>query len=97
MLPANHDFVKVATMTTTTTTFTDTSDSVNGYGRAILRGEPPVVGSNRGKIRPEHLRWMRPTSKETPMEEMRSRLKEDGYLFVKHLLPREDVLKVRAE
>lgn len=82
---------------TTTATLTETSNGVNGYGKTSLRGEPPVVGSNQGKIKHEHIRWMRPTSKETPMEEMRSRLKQDGYLFVKHLLPREDVLKVRAE
>ena len=82
---------------TTTATLTETAPGVHGYGKASLRGEPPVVGSNQGKIKPEHIRWMRPTSKDTPMEEMRSRLKEDGYLFVKHLLPREDVLKVRAE
>lgn len=31
------------------------------------------------------------------MPEMRKRLEEDGYVFVKGLLPREDVLNVRRE
>ena len=59
--------------------------------------EPPIVGSNQGKIQRQYIRWLRPTPKDTPMSEMRSRLKEDGYLLVKQLLPREDVLKVRKE
>lgn len=59
--------------------------------------KPPVVGSNQGRIGNEHIRWLRPTTTDTPLEEMRDRLEQDGYLFVKNLLPREDVLKVRAE
>ena len=59
--------------------------------------EPPVVGSNQGKIKRQHIGWIRPTPKDTPMPEMRKRLKEDGYLLVKGLIPREDVLKVREE
>ncbi|KAJ6447022.1 phytanoyl-CoA dioxygenase [Purpureocillium lavendulum] len=59
---------------------------------------PPVaVGSNQGKIAPQHLGWMRPTSTDTPLEEMRRRLREDGYLFVKNLIPRKDVLRVRKD
>lgn len=58
---------------------------------------PIPVGSNEGKVALENLDWLRPTSKGTPISEMRKRLKEDGYLFVKSLIPREDVLKVRSE
>lgn len=60
--------------------------------------EPPIpVGSNEGKVALENLGWLRPTSKGIPISEMRKRLKEDGYLFVKSLIPREDVLRVRSE
>ena len=59
--------------------------------------EPPIVGSNQGKIKRQYIRWLRPTRKDTPMPEMRKRLEEDGYVFVKGLLPKEDVLNVRRE
>jgi phytanoyl-CoA hydroxylase len=61
------------------------------------QGELPIVGSNQGKIKRQYIRWLRPTAKDTPMAEMRERLQLDGYLLVKNLLPREDVLKVRKE
>lgn len=60
-------------------------------------GLPVPVGSNKGKVAQENLAWLRPTYKDTPIAEMRDRLKEDGYLFLKNLIPREDVLKVRSE
>jgi phytanoyl-CoA hydroxylase len=59
--------------------------------------EPPVVGSNEGKIPHQYIRWLQPTPRDTPMSEMRARLERDGYLFVKGLLPRQDVLDVRRE
>jgi phytanoyl-CoA hydroxylase len=31
----------------------------------------------------------------TPLEEMRRRFEEDGYIFVKNVMPREDVLDMR--
>ncbi len=55
------------------------------------------VGSNEGKVATQHLGWMRPTAKDTPLEEMRRRLREDGYLLLKHLIPRQDVLDVRKQ
>ena len=57
----------------------------------------PVVGSNQGKVDPQYIKWLRPTPRDTPLDEMRKRLADDGYLFVKGLLPREDVLNVRRE
>ncbi|KAL3965311.1 hypothetical protein ACCO45_002315 [Purpureocillium lilacinum] len=59
---------------------------------------PPIaVGSNQGKIASQNLGWMRPTTTDTPLEEMRERLRQDGYLFVKNLIPRKDVLRVRKD
>lgn len=63
--------------------------------------EPPstrkisMIRSNTGTIKEEHIGRLRPTSKDTPLPEMKKRFKEDGYLFVKNLIPRADVLKVR--
>ena len=56
----------------------------------------PLVGSFEGKIERQHVKLMRPTPKDTPMPEMRKRLQEDGYLLVKNLLPREEVINVRS-
>ena len=60
-------------------------------------GPPVPVGSNQGKIASDQLGWLRPTPKDTPLEGMRQRLHDDGYLFVKNLIPRKDVLGVRRE
>ncbi|KAI7081884.1 hypothetical protein KC356_g8800 [Hortaea werneckii] len=38
---------------------------------------------------------MKETSIETPMEEMRRRFEQDGYLFVRNVMPRQDVFDVR--
>ncbi|KAJ9639121.1 hypothetical protein H2204_004029 [Knufia peltigerae] len=48
-----------------------------------------------GSIPQSRLGWLRPTPADTPIEEIRRRLEEDEYVFVKGLLPREDVLETR--
>lgn len=53
------------------------------------------IGANQGVIKKEHIKQLRPTPKDTPISEVRKRLKEDGYVFMKGLIPREDVLNVR--
>ncbi|KAL8825056.1 MAG: hypothetical protein Q9191_004643 [Dirinaria sp. TL-2023a] len=56
----------------------------------------PSLRSNRGKyVEPSSTGWMRPTSRDTPVEEMRRRYKEDGYVWIKNLMPREDVYDMR--
>ncbi|KAJ9601930.1 hypothetical protein H2200_013600 [Cladophialophora chaetospira] len=40
---------------------------------------------------------LRPTALETPIDEARRRYAEDGYLYIKGLLPKIDVLKAREE
>ncbi len=54
-----------------------------------------AIRSNTGTIKEEQIGRLRPTSKDTPVSEMKKRFEEDGYLFVKNLIPRADVLKVR--
>ncbi len=52
---------------------------------------------NDGPLTPSQIDELRPTTLDTPIEEARSRYALDGYLFVKGLLPRKDVLKAREE
>lgn len=56
---------------------------------------PAVKGIKGASLRSDQLDRLRPTPKDTPIEEMRRRLDTDGYLFVKNLIPRADVYKVR--
>lgn len=50
---------------------------------------------NDGPLVPEATGSLRPTTLDTPIEEVRRRYREDGYVFLKGLLPREDVLEAR--
>jgi len=52
---------------------------------------------NDGLLSPDKVAPLKPTTLDTPMEEIRRRYKDDGYVFLKGLLPREDVLKARRE
>ncbi|KIW98103.1 uncharacterized protein Z519_01687 [Cladophialophora bantiana CBS 173.52] len=56
---------------------------------------PPNVRAIQDSIPQSMLGWLCETSSETPIEEIRRRLFEDEYVFVKGLLPRDDVLKTR--
>lgn len=52
---------------------------------------------NDGLLRPEQVGALRESFPELPVEELRRRYEQDGYVFLKGLLPREDVLKARRE
>ncbi|KAL5363942.1 hypothetical protein BJX96DRAFT_178526 [Aspergillus floccosus] len=56
---------------------------------------PNGLGQNGGCVDLDHLDRLRPSPSSLPLDEMRRRLQEDGYLFVKGLIPREDVLDAR--
>lgn len=59
-------------------------------------GQLPKLRSNYGgDLAPESVGWLRETPIDTPLEEMRKRFNEDGYVFVKNVMPREDVLDMR--
>ena len=60
-----------------------------------FQGEKLFV--NDGLLRPDQVGALTPSDPNLPLEELRRRYKEDGYLFLKGLLPREDVLKAREE
>ncbi|KAM0715250.1 hypothetical protein Q7P37_008748 [Cladosporium fusiforme] len=62
----------------------------------ILAGLPSCMAFNNGdRLDYNKVGLMQPTPKDAPLEEMRRKLKETGYVFVKNLIPREDVLRVR--
>ncbi|BCR86876.1 uncharacterized protein ACHE_30863S [Aspergillus chevalieri] len=50
---------------------------------------------NDGPLTSENAALLRPSDPNMPIEELRRRYEQDGYLFVKGLLPREDVLEMR--
>lgn len=60
-----------------------------------LTGEKIFV--NDGALTPQQISDLKPTTLDTPLEEARRRYKVDGYLFVKGLIPRAEVLKAREE
>ncbi|KIW10727.1 hypothetical protein PV08_10026 [Exophiala spinifera] len=66
-----------------------------------LPGAEQVLGENLfvndGPLGPDEWAVLTPTTPDTPIEEVRRRYTEDGYVFLKGLLPRADVLKAREE
>jgi phytanoyl-CoA hydroxylase len=50
---------------------------------------------NDGCLRPEQVGYLRASSPKDSLEELRQRYRDDGYLFLKGLLPRADVIKAR--
>ena len=58
----------------------------------------PTLRSNQGNhVDPASTGWMQSVTTDTPKEEMRTRYNRDGYLWVKNLIPREDVLDMREQ
>lgn len=55
----------------------------------------PTLCVNDGPLDPARVAQLTPTTLDTPLDEIRRRYNEDGYVFLKGLLPRADVLKAR--
>lgn len=60
-----------------------------------LNGEKLYV--NDGLLSPEQVGALKQSTPDMPMEELQHRYNEDGYVFLKGLLPRQDVLRAREE
>lgn len=60
-----------------------------------FQGEKLFV--NDGLLRPDQVGQLKASSPGLPIEELLRRYDEDGYLFLKGLLPRADVLEAREE
>ena len=52
---------------------------------------------NDGNLLPDEVGQLRASDPSLTLDELRNRYNEDGYLFLKGLIPREDVLKAREE
>lgn len=52
---------------------------------------------NDGLLPDDQILQLKPTTLDTPLDEVRRRYQEDGYVFLKGLIPREDVLRAREE
>ncbi|MDI1489164.1 MAG: hypothetical protein OHK93_008442 [Ramalina farinacea] len=75
-------------MSTTTTT----TEIIHGQHQKRL-----TVKGIKGDIDDQHIGRLRPTPKDAPLSELKQQLDEDGYLFIKNLIPRDDVLHVRQK
>ena len=60
-------------------------------------GTPLELHSSGGIIEPQFLGKLKPTSMDTPIEEIRRRYEQDGYVWLKRLLPPADVWNTRRE
>ena len=57
----------------------------------------PLQRTNYGShIDPSMVGWLLPTSKDTPLDEIRHRYLRDGYVWMKGIIPKEDVLDMRG-
>lgn len=56
-----------------------------------------TLAVNDGPLTSENAALLRPSDPSLPIEELRKRYDEDGYLFLKQVLPREDVLETRRQ
>lgn len=64
---------------------------------AVPASEGTKFYVNDGLLRADQVGQLRESSPSLPFEEIRRRYNEDGYVFLKGLLPREDVLKAREQ
>jgi phytanoyl-CoA hydroxylase len=69
--------------------------TLSDQGVPSLHGEKLYV--NDGLLRPDQVGELKQSSPDLPIDEIRRRYNEDGYVFLKGLLPKEDVLKAREE
>ncbi|KAL8832907.1 MAG: hypothetical protein Q9170_004668, partial [Blastenia crenularia] len=72
------------------------SPGIPTFGSDATSAVLPSLRSNQGGyVDQSATGWMRPTNPDTPLEEMRKRFQEDGYIWVKHAIPKEDVYDMR--
>ena len=70
----------------------------HGLSFEPISQEVPRIRSNEGDyVEQNSLGWMRPTQSDTTLDEMWRRFEDDGYLLIKGLIPRQDVLDMREQ
>jgi phytanoyl-CoA hydroxylase len=70
---------------------------INAADRVIdpEEGNHPLY-VNDGRLEQSQIGPLRPSTLDLPIEELRKRFDDDGYLFVKNILPRDTVLATRS-
>lgn len=76
-------------------TYTNTDTTTNSVTTTPWPGKKLHV--NDGPLPADQIGQLNPTPLDTPIAEVRRRYKRDGYVFLKGLLPRSDVLAARKE
>ena len=72
------------------------SAAVQAHDNLYEAEQLPKLRSNYGGyLHADSVVWMKETPIDTPLDEIRRRFNEDGYVFVKNVMPREDVLDMR--
>ena len=79
-----------------------TAHSLNSslsYASFAQQHQPaPLQRTNHGShIDPEMLDWLTPTSKDTPISDIRARYSHDGYVWIKNVIPGSDVFDMREQ
>ncbi|KAG8630666.1 hypothetical protein KVT40_002285 [Elsinoe batatas] len=69
--------------------------SSDPFSKAPPTAVPPLY-VNDGLLSPASIALLRPSSPSEPLHVLRARYQSDGYLFLKHLIPRADVLACRT-
>ena len=60
--------------------------------------EIPKLRSNYGReVEPVSISWMKESPATLSLDELRSRFHQDGYIFVKGLISRDDILDMREQ
>ena len=68
------------------------------HDKIVSPKDLPTLRSNQGNhVDAASTGWMQSVPITTPREEMRARYERDGYLWVKNVIPREDVLDMREQ
>lgn len=62
-----------------------------------LECQPGLLAVNDGPLEKQNVQLLHQSRPDEPLEELRRRYEEDGYLFLKGLIPRAAVLKARSE
>lgn len=79
-----------------------TAHSLNSslsYASSAQQHQPaPLQRTNHGShIDPEMVDWLTPTSKDTPISDIRAHYSHDGYVWIKNVIPRSDVFDMREQ
>ena len=62
-----------------------------------ISNAPPVRSNEGDYIASNSVGRLEPTAIDTPLDEIRRRFNETGYVWVKDVIPREDVLAMREQ